>query len=456
LYCFLCLAIVRTPGAYWLRWASGKSGQLQTSTNKSNLAAYSSFKALTEQQQELLVKAITVIDGAPDIARAHEDLARELRFSAPTDHVGSFLERLEGWWFGRTVRALHDDSARTILAKEVDDTISLLREQFKTDTREAHEHVARLRSVELFGAATPAAHCPLCATLLQAQVPAIEDLVRSVKVTSSQLESVAASAPHMQGLINRLEREVDEVKQQLAENREAIDAVEASREKLTALRDHASRRAHVLGRVSLYIESVRVTDDAGSLRKSVQEASDRVAELQQQLSGDVVAERLQSIGSVLSTRMTEWARALQLEHAEKPHRIDFGRLTVVADAPDGPLPMERMGSAETWVSCHLIAHLALHEWFAERARPVPRFLFLDQPSEVYFPADKDVGNGAFADVKDEDREAVKRMFKLLFEIAETIGVQVVLTDHADLAESWFQDAVVQRWRGNEKLVPIDW
>lgn len=105
----------------------------QTSTNKDNATAYSAFKNLSERRQELLVQGITVIDGAPDIAKAHEDLARELRFSAPADHVGSFLERLEGWWFGRTVRALRDAAARPILAREVDDTISLLREQFKTD-----------------------------------------------------------------------------------------------------------------------------------------------------------------------------------------------------------------------------------------------------------------------------------------------------------------------------------
>ncbi len=330
-------------------------------------------------------------------------------------------------------------------------------EEEQAFSREAREQGARLRSVELFDALTSKAHCPLCATPLEAQVPMVEELVRSVKATSSQLESVAASAPHMQGLINRLEGEIDEVKQQLTENREAIDAVEASREKLAGLRDHASRRAHVIGRVSLYLESVRVTDDASASRKLVQEAADRVAELQQRLSGDDIAEKLQSIGSVLSTRMTDWARALQLEHSNSPHRIDFGKLTVVADTPDGvPLPMERMGSAETWVSCHLIAHLALHQWFAERARPVPRFLFLDQPSEVYFPPDRDVGDGLFADARDEDREAVRRMFRLVFEVAEAAGVQVILTEHADLAEPWFQDAVIQRWRGNEKLVPIDW
>ncbi|WP_363810871.1 hypothetical protein [Mesorhizobium sp.] len=29
-------------------------------------------------------------------------------------------------------------------------------------------------------------------------------------------------------------------------------------------------------------------------------------------------------------------------------------------------------------------------------------------------------------------------------------------DHAEEAEAWFQDAVVARWRGGEKLVPDQW
>jgi len=38
----------------------------------------------------------------------------------------------------------------------------------------------------------------------------------------------------------------------------------------------------------------------------------------------------------------------------------------------------------------LAAHLALHQWFATRSRPVPHFLFLDQPSQIYFPPEKDI------------------------------------------------------------------
>ena len=119
--------------------------------------------------------------------------------------------------------------------------------------------------------------------------------------------------------------------------------------------------------------------------------------------------------------------------------------------------MSRMGSGENWVGYHLIAHLALHEWFTQRSRPVPRFLFLDQPSQVYFPPEKDV-DGSLAQLGEDDRGAVTRMFRLIFDVVQGLagGFQVILTEHADIGESWYQDSVVERWRGGLKLVPEDW
>ena len=119
--------------------------------------------------------------------------------------------------------------------------------------------------------------------------------------------------------------------------------------------------------------------------------------------------------------------------------------------------MDRMGSGENWVGYHLIVHLALHEWFTNRNRPVPRFLFIDQPSQVYFPPEKDV-DGSLDVVSEDDRHAVLRMFKFIFEVVNAMApdFQIVIAEHADINENWYQEAVVERWRGLKKLVPDDW
>jgi hypothetical protein len=157
--------------------------------------------------------------------------------------------------------------------------------------------------------------------------------------------------------------------------------------------------------------------------------------------------------------MTQGAQELMLEHSTSPLRLDLKKLTVVADTVDGPVPMSNMGSGENWVGYHLIAHLALHRWFAQRVRPVPRFLFLDQPSQVYFPSERELAaEMSLADLSEDDRSAVKRMFRYIFSSVDSTsqGFQVIITEHADIDENWFQTAVAERWRGGLKLVPEDW
>lgn len=119
--------------------------------------------------------------------------------------------------------------------------------------------------------------------------------------------------------------------------------------------------------------------------------------------------------------------------------------------------MARMGSGENWVGYHLIGHLALHQWFARNNRPVPNFLFLDQPSQVYFPPEP-VEDHSIDELKDDDRQDLRRMFKMVFDAVQDIfpGMQVIITEHADIDESWYQNSVIERWRGGLKLVPDDW
>ena len=50
------------------------------------------------------------------------------------------------------------------------------------------------------------------------------------------------------------------------------------------------------------------------------------------------------------------------------------------------------------------------------------------------------------------------MFQYVFSAVESAAdsFQVIVTEHADIDESWYQTAVVERWRGGLKLVPDDW
>lgn len=154
--------------------------------------------------------------------------------------------------------------------------------------------------------------------------------------------------------------------------------------------------------------------------------------------------------------MTDLAQRLGLEHVENGVRLDLANLTVVTDTSDGPLPLQRIGSAANWIGYHLAAHLALHKFFVENERPVPRLLMIDQPTQAFYPSDAAKATGA---VDDADREAVLAMFGVMHDVVTELAprMQIIVSDHADLVDQdWFQDAIEHNWRGGTKLVPSDW
>ena len=122
-------------------------------------------------------------------------------------------------------------------------------------------------------------------------------------------------------------------------------------------------------------------------------------------------------------------------------RLDLTNATVVVDREDKPIPLKKMGSGQNWVGYHLITHFALHKYFTEHRRPIPRFIFLDQPSQVYYPRDKDSEfEGSVEGLSDDDKEALFRMYTFIFEFVENLtpNFQVIVMDHADLADKTFQ------------------
>ena len=344
-------------------------------------------------------------------------------------------------------------------AKEQLETAQALAMEKQSYSLEATEHVHRLRSVELFPSNTTDNHiCPLCDSVIPDGVhPTLTDVQQSLQMFDAQVRTVEEASPQMDRVIRTLQERMDEVQQRLQQNREEMDAIQASNQRLQTIRDRTTRRALIMGRIALYLESLPHLDDTSDLKRQIQSLKEQIEILAEEVSDGTVKDRVDSILSILSRDMSTWAERLKLEHSESPLRLDPKGPTVVADTANGPIQMDSMGSGENWVGYHLIAHFAIHKWFVSQECPVPRFLFVDQPSQVYFPADKDI-DGSMEGIENEDREAVAKMYHLALDVVEKLrpGFQIIMTDHADIAEPWFQDCVIERWRGGTALIPSDW
>lgn len=323
---------------------------------------------------------------------------------------------------------------------------------------EAKEHQARLKSIGIFENAEQGSACPMCARELAGVelAPSVENIRQALTSVSTRLGSVSRVAPQVEKALADLDSRASQVQQHLARNRADLEAVRSANERLAQVQDETTRRSHIIGRISLYLESLPDLPDTLAIEQRANALREACDLLEDELSDDRVKERLGSITSLIGEKMTAWGRSLELEHSEAPLKLDIKRLTIVADTPDGPVPMARMGSGENWIGYHLIAHLALHDWLTRRGRPTPRFLFLDQPSQAYYPPENDQ-DGSIENLG-KDSQSLRQMFSLIFETVQALapGFQVIMTEHAEPTEQWYRDATVERWRGGLKLVPEDW
>ena len=322
---------------------------------------------------------------------------------------------------------------------------------------ELKEQNARLESIGLFSADVEGHTCPLCSSALQDEIPAVGAIKASLASTKHQLEAVTNETPHLDKLIHAAEEACDQIRIEMAEVKTSIISLQKTNERLSAFRDQNARAAMVKGRLSLYLEHMPEGEvDFSSEIKEADTLKKQILKLEEELDDDALTDRISSVLSVISSKITTLAQRLGIEHSDSPMRLDLKKLTVVADTEDGPIPMPKMGSGETWVGLHLVTHLSLHNWFVKKTRPVPQFLFLDQPSQAYFPPDasaETVKNET--DTGNPDRQSVIKMFQLV--IAETHNFQVVITEHADIQEDWFQNLVREKWwDGKTKLIPMDW
>lgn len=323
---------------------------------------------------------------------------------------------------------------------------------------EVTQQKARLESIKLFGKTEAELHsCPLCSQHIETEIPSIAAINKSLAELSKNLTTTIAERPKLGQYVERLNLEQDNLKKQIEIRQNGIKTIYIEQQQATKQKDLNLRRGKTIGKISLFLESFKAVEEDKTLKKNIEQLLVEIAALEKVVGSEEKEERLNSILNQINIQMTNWSKNLDLEYQDAPIRFDIKKLTIFADTPTKSIPLNQTGSGANWIAYHLLIHFALHKHFVKANRPVPRFLILDQPSQAYYPPDKDAElKGKLATSSDET--AVKQIYDFILLATKELAphFQVIITDHAKLNYIEFTESITEEWRNGQKLIPESW
>ncbi|MET9878559.1 ABC-three component system protein [Actinacidiphila glaucinigra] len=116
----------------------------EASVSRENRKAYEAFDKLSEAERRSMVARIQVIGHAPDIDAMEALLLEKVVPAVGHQYAESFLERLEGWFYRRTIRQLRTDEMDAITGEEFDQVFTDLRDQFRPGNLPIDDDIALL------------------------------------------------------------------------------------------------------------------------------------------------------------------------------------------------------------------------------------------------------------------------------------------------------------------------
>ena len=406
-------------------------------------------------------KAVGIIDLAHQQAAAEEVIdalraALKWKPTAISEDDGHRISRLE-----EDLSRLRQDR------REVQSRIDAARQFSKKASgfeNEAAEQRDRLASINAFpkNPKTGEWQWPFCEKNLALESPVAQVLLNELATLDAEMSVVVGERPKLDAYLAELDGKVREVVGTIKSKEKELSAAIATNEVIAQMGTRNNAAARVVGRISLFLEGL-VPNKELALREAAQRRLQfKVDELKKRIGVDDSNERLTSIMNNISTRMSQYIQTFAAEFSAFPARLDLNQLTIVFDRLDRSVPMSRTGGGENHLAYHLSALLALHFFAAKNNRPIPQFLLIDQPTQVYFPSEKiyQQADGSFQKTEaDADLAAVRRLFELLLKFTQkdVPGFQLIVTEHANLRDKWFQDALVEQpWTKPPALVPETW
>jgi hypothetical protein len=317
------------------------------------------------------------------------------------------------------------------------------------------------------GLAEVSDHCPLCAQRSDVGARAADALRTTLAKVRGESAAVERIKPRLIDYDGNLGRQIDGLKRELRSVDDRIASWMLQSDESRKLADLAEVRAHLMGRVSYFLDTM--SDENRPQPADLTVLRDQIRELEGLVNPEARMVRLRLAERKISEYASEVFSALPTIEPCVGSELDFSAtepdIAVIEADSAVVLKMSDVGSDQNYLAIHIALNFALQRYLEKVRAPVPGVLIFDQISRPYFPSTEgqkrdELSISADGDDEDEDIKAMRQHMNFLFaEVERREGLQVILIEHAYFADDpRYVDATRERWTraSGRGLLPLDW
>jgi energy-coupling factor transporter ATP-binding protein EcfA2 len=306
--------------------------------------------------------------------------------------------------------------------------------------------------------------CPVC----QAPSDRGKEAARALQSTLLTVRAESAAIERVKPRFVEHDRTLDqEIARLNGELRRVDDQIQSwlrQSEETRQLANLAQLRAHLLGRISFFLETSvnephQVSRDLSVLRAEIAELEARVDREAREIKLRRAEMKISQFATEAFAQLPTVAPCAGSELTFSSH---VPEIAIIEGGSEAILRMPDVGSDQNYLAVHIALSFALQRYFENVEAPVPGILVLDQVSRPYFPTrgeDEDETE-IVGKEEDEDIQAMRKHIDFLFrETARRSGLQVLLIEHAYFADDpRYVAATRERWTraSGRALIPLDW
>ncbi|EEZ41593.1 DUF3732 domain-containing protein [Photobacterium damselae] len=308
--------------------------------------------------------------------------------------------------------------------------------------------------------------CPLCNAPVSNVVARVEEVKHSRMLLLDELSRINSYKQDSSKSLNSLLLKRDKQKQVIAN----IENEMKQLRKLYKVKNNLDIRDSlniIRGRIESSLEIFIEGQSSEKANHYLSELREELEICDEQIRGYGLEHKFSEANALINQTMNELKKDLDFEDDLRDGEMKFKTedFTFTYYFKKQEILLSEMGSGANWLACHLAVFLSILKLTSSSHSVIPAFLFLDQPSQVYFPKvtrrfssinKEELSN---EDGVDEDIKQVINIFKVIerfldkLEEDPNVGFkpQIIVLEHADQPE--FNKYIRYRWSSNgSKLI----